>query len=463
MRMTHERGSQTEVAMSTVTEDRVGTAQTGAKPSMVFTSDSHVGPRLREDLRAYCPAKYLDDFDAFLADHEASLPEIREGLASHPNIGIDGHHDPEARFRDLDAEGVSGAVLFHGSQNGEPFPFSSFIGATGAGGRGASGMTLGIGTDTTRELSSVGHDIYNRWLGDFCSLQPERHVGLAFLPLWDIDAATAAVPRVRALGLTGINFPPPRPGLVEYNKREWDPFWAACVEHGMTLTTHANGGVPANYSGPGERTIFQFEVGGYFSVRGMWWMILGGVFERFPELKLVLTEVLEGWWGPTLYTLDTLFDLSGGSSDGELPRRPSEYASTNVFIGSSPMSRWIVADSVRDGWHRNLMFGSDYPHIEGSFRAGSDTSMTTMVLRHTLRDVDVQVAADVVGGNAVRAYGLDGAKLDAVAAHIGAPTLEELVTPPSADELDQDRLAREASVSFYSRPFYLRSPSAPLT
>src|SRR4029450_12603900 len=34
---------------------------------IIVSSDTHVGPRLAEDLRPYCPAKYLDEFDAYTA------------------------------------------------------------------------------------------------------------------------------------------------------------------------------------------------------------------------------------------------------------------------------------------------------------------------------------------------------------------------------------------------------------
>ena len=35
------------------------------EPVVVVSNDTHIGPRLVEDLRAYCPTKHLDDFDRF--------------------------------------------------------------------------------------------------------------------------------------------------------------------------------------------------------------------------------------------------------------------------------------------------------------------------------------------------------------------------------------------------------------
>ena len=45
----------------------------------------------------------------------------------------------------------------------------------------------------TESLIALGRHIYNQWLADFCALAPARRVGLAQLPLWDIDAAVAEV------------------------------------------------------------------------------------------------------------------------------------------------------------------------------------------------------------------------------------------------------------------------------
>ena len=48
-----------------------------------------------------------------------------------------------------------------------------------------------------------------RLSADFCSVEPARHIGLAYLPTWDIDAAIAEMHRCREAGLKAINFPPP--------------------------------------------------------------------------------------------------------------------------------------------------------------------------------------------------------------------------------------------------------------
>jgi len=58
---------------------------------------------------------------------------------------------------------------------------------------------------TDRELLGVGQRIYNRWLADFVAQAPHRHIGLAYLPLWDLDDAIAELQWAQAADLRGVN------------------------------------------------------------------------------------------------------------------------------------------------------------------------------------------------------------------------------------------------------------------
>ena len=134
------------------------------------------------------------------------------------------------------------------------------------------------------ELATVGYHLYNEWLADWVAIDSQRLLGLAYIPIWDIDLAVKEVEWAASRGLHGVNFPPPgRPDTVLYNHPEWDPFWAACVANNMPLNTHSSGGQPIDYSGPGGINVQVYEGGGWLSRRSVWWLIHGQVFERFPE------------------------------------------------------------------------------------------------------------------------------------------------------------------------------------
>jgi predicted TIM-barrel fold metal-dependent hydrolase len=338
-----------------------------------------------------------------------------------------GHYDVHERLRQLDADGVAAGVIFHGSQNGEPLPFAKSSGSFGsrAGGDDARSM----------ELSQQGVSIYNRWLADFCSVQPERHVGLAQLPIWDVGAAVKEVERASAAGLRGVNFPAPRPSLPDYNDPVWEPFWSVCEDNNMPLETHGGSHTIidnlAKYTGPGAMRIRHFDQG-RLSSRGLWWLILGGVFARHPKLKFVLTEHVGviSWMPSTLMELDALAASSRWDSSG-LSKSPSEYFASNCFVGASFMSNAEALLAIEGGFAQTYLWGSDYPHLEGTY------PWSKLSLRMTLGGVQPEIARRIVGLNLVDVFGLDRGALQSIANRVG-PTIAELMTPLTADEMPTD-------------------------
>src|SRR4029453_18939924 len=97
------------------------------EPVVIVSNDTHIGPRLVEDLRPHCPSSHLDAFDRF-AQSTASQKEAGAKMLAgsayldHPNLRPPGHHDSAARLTDYDHDGVAAGVLFHGSMNMEPIP-----------------------------------------------------------------------------------------------------------------------------------------------------------------------------------------------------------------------------------------------------------------------------------------------------------------------------------------------------
>jgi predicted TIM-barrel fold metal-dependent hydrolase len=214
-------------------------------PVVVVSGDTHIGPRLKEDLRPYCPKQHLAAFDDFVEHKdellgrgnrrmfggeeavEGELALAPKGLIAHMqrNAQTAGHYDVHVRLKDYNRDGVSAGVLIHGSQNGEPIPF-----------RTSPFESMNVGDDP--EMGAIGYHIYNRWLADQCTIEPERHVGVAYVPLWDIDAAVQEMEWARTAGLKAVYFPAPMAGIPEYNRREWEPFYSAAESLGMPLIGH---------------------------------------------------------------------------------------------------------------------------------------------------------------------------------------------------------------------------------
>jgi len=416
------------------------------EPLIVVTADSHVGPRLKEDLREYCPQQYLEEYDEFVRAYEphsdpAALLTMLTNIEDVPggeavveklraNAATAGHYDVHARLKDMSRDGVAAEVIYHGSQNGQCFPLINPTGGT------FNAMIFSpIGSKHELELAAVGQRMYNRWLADQCSVEPERHAGLAYLPMWDIDAAVRELEWAYEAGLRDVNFPAPKMGIKPYDDPSWDRFWSLCAEYGMALSTHDGAGID-DLSVHGKHTSLVAQMD-ELPRRMLPRMIFSGMFERYPNLKFVLTELQQPtskWWVQTGERYDELWAANRGRLGDQVPRKPSEYLRSNVFLGLSLLHAvpWETDIAVRDGYASNILWGSDYPHQEGVYRHPKDDeeeTRTSLGLRNAFSSAPAEMARDMVGENAVRVYELDRGKLADVARRIGAHTPRSLSKP----------------------------------
>jgi predicted TIM-barrel fold metal-dependent hydrolase len=431
--------------MSMTTSDVETARLSTSKPLVVVSADTHIGPRVAQDLRSYCPEAYLPQFDEFVdgvrRKHEASKGQMGFGgmersgewVVSRRNLQTEGHYDIHARLRDLNNDGVAGEVIFHDSQNGEPLPFDT----QSIMARSDEGLDF--------ETMGVGRHIYNTWLADVVSVEPERHVGLAQLPIWDIDASVKEVEWAASAGLRGVNLPYTRSYMKSYNWPDWEPFWSACEDLGMALCHHG-GGAPSVAGGPAAMSILKLELANMSRISPLSHLVFGGVFERHPKLNLILTESVGPWWPTVMREMDSVYlhDSWEYPDFKERVRRlPSEYAAEQVFVGSSFLARFEVDDAIANEYVGNIIWGSDYPHFEGTFQYGITSPegepITRAAQRFTFAGEPADVVTAMIGGNATRAYGLDRDALQKVADRINAPTHDDLSVAPKELPAETER------------------------
>jgi predicted TIM-barrel fold metal-dependent hydrolase len=380
---------------------------------LLVSGDSHVGPHLSDQLRPYCPENHLAEFD-----ERSNSPAVQTLRREFQSFGASflktrGHDDPDARIADMDRDGVAAEIIFHGSFNGEMMPFQD----------------RGWPDPDNPELAALGFQIYNRWLAAFCASAPERLIGLAHLPMWDLEGSIKELQWAADHGFRGVNFPVTRPGWKHYNDPYWEPFWTAAEDADMVLTTHASGLLDPAVIEARNSPLFVLEAAGGMNRRPIPRMIFGGVFERHPNLKLAMTEQ-PGLWIPYMLTEMDSAALAHASQHS-LPKRPSEYFMTNVFVGASFMAPFEARAAIEDGSWTNLFWGRDYPHPEGTWKYTDhpeEEPLTHLSLRHAYAGLPEDQVRAMVGGNAIRIYGLDTAKLQAVAEKVG-PTIDEITTP----------------------------------
>jgi predicted TIM-barrel fold metal-dependent hydrolase len=385
---------------------------------LIISADCHAGPQNMADFRSYVEPKHRPAFDDYLSQVEAydrslaTNTKSAGGPGTGDRPGEEGLWDFAVRERYLDADGVSGEVIF--TQGGIPFgPWPAIV----------TGRKGNISFEATPEEVAAGCRAYNRWLADCCASDPNRHFGIARVPIPDVEASVKEVEWARKAGLGGgVRLPLlASDSMPKYNDRLYEPFWAACAAHEMPLNTHS--GPNITYGDGPEWTAVALAEVDWWSHRCLWYLIFAGVFERYPRLHLVMTEQRTHWAAPLLVELDSLYEWPGQKALRQvLPRRPSDYFATNCFIGASFMSR-LECQARGDIGADRLMWGSDYPHSEGAW------PNTDVSLRWTFGcGVPSDELRGMLGENAARCYGFDIAALRGVADRIG-PTEAALRVP----------------------------------
>jgi predicted TIM-barrel fold metal-dependent hydrolase len=254
--------------------------------------------------------------------------------------------DPAVRINDLDDEGIWGEVIY---------------------------PSLGIWAFNIRtpEVVREGARVTNDWAIEFQRHSP-RFVCAASIPLLDVDDTVAEIKRASGMGFH-CGFLPVQPPLHRppWHNEEWDPVWAAFAEQGMVIGIH----IGTEPHDPTARTgVYHRGRGGavlnyvettYGGQRMVTQLIACGALDRHPELKVLVSEG-GATWGPFIADrMDEGYRQHGAAVRPMLSKPPSQFLYEQVYASFQHDSSAVMAH-VAMGW-KNVMWGSDYPHFEGTF------------------------------------------------------------------------------------------------
>jgi len=290
-----------------------------------------------------------------------------------------GSYDPKARLEDMDLDGVYAEVLYFG----------------------------GPVTQYTKDVELRGYIVqrYNDWMVELSKAAPGRLIGLAHVPLVDLDEGCAELERIARLGLRGFHvdpFPDERGG-----KPFWDPayekFWALVAETGLPVSFHIVGPRNANVAAtfmnptPGVKETF-IAIAPISICEIVSTLVFTGVLARHPGLKFVLVECGIGWVPYFLERMDQTFNKHRFWTKSVIAEKPSHYwyqQGHATFI----QDLVGVAERRRAGV-RNILWSTDYPHSDSTWPKSREA------LAEHFKDVPADERALIAGGNAARLYHL---------------------------------------------------------
>ena len=284
---------------------------------------------------------------------------------------------PEARMTDMDEDGVDVSFIY---------------------------PTVGCplyGVPDSDLLTEIFR-IYNDFAAEHCRAFPDRLRGIAMINVDNVKSGVQELERCADMGMAGgmiTVYPLPGRG---YNLPEYDLLWAASQDLGMPLALHVNTIRGDDFLKHGARGPLFVATGDHWVRMSLGQIILSGVFQRFPKLQIGSVEQDLSWIPYFLDRLDysyTQMPREGWWDQYTGDKLPSEYFHSNVFLSFQEdglgieMRDLIGVDS--------LMWGSDYPHIEGTFPKSRE------ILEEILVDCTEEEKAKIAGGNAARVYNLN--------------------------------------------------------
>jgi predicted TIM-barrel fold metal-dependent hydrolase len=236
---------------------------------------------------------------------------------------------------------------------------------------------------------------YNDWLADYCAYDPERLWGVALVPNVGVAEAVAEVERITDRpGMNGVML-----GLYPHGDESIeagdDALWATLAERQVPVSVHV--GFVTGPQGDHSRMKLTGSLRFFDAPIRATQFVESGVFDRFPDLRLILAEVDSSWLPYMREQMDDRFKRTMPSARPQIDRLPSEYFTDNI-LSTFITDRYGVQNRHSIGVSQ-MMWSSDYPHT------GADWPESMKTIDDHFEGVAPDERAAILAGNALRVYG----------------------------------------------------------
>jgi predicted TIM-barrel fold metal-dependent hydrolase len=281
----------------------------------------------------------------------------------------------DARLADLDIEGVEKELIF---------PQRLF------------GLFM-FGTMMNR-AETFG--AYNEHIAEMCAKGKGRLFPVMVPNYWDMTQAKASVERCKALGARCLMVPI-KPGNdvddkpILYSDPKLDPLWEAIGESGIPLCFHIGEAITTAEAGAAG-TFVLTQMQGFRHIWGQ--LTFGGVFDRYPKLKVVFVEGGICWVASMIHDADMIYNSFPTAMNPKLAHPPSWYWFNHCYATfmTDPAGLELIHRIGAD----RVMWSSDYPHQESTF------GYTRSAIQAVFDACSVEDAQKILGKNALEVFNL---------------------------------------------------------
>lgn len=300
----------------------------------------------------------------------------------------DRKYEPTSTLEAMDAEGIDAGIVY----------------------RTFAHMVVSI-DDLEPEYATAYCAAFNDWLADYCDANTRRLKASAIVSLHDPELAAEEARRaVEKKGHVAVVLLPMPCNGRYFNSRECDVLWHEITRLNVPLAFHGtSGGASHDYASnryrdhPNFRTLNHASAFPMELMLAMGAMTVGGVLERFPNLRVGFLEGNCGWLPWWLDRLDDQWKKYGGGEEIKLSAKPSEYFLRQCFIGTD-VDEELLAVTVDKIGDDNIVMSVDYPHADGPFPNGIKEFLE-------LPGVALDSKRKIMWDNCLRMYDFEEAKI----------------------------------------------------
>lgn len=300
-------------------------------------------------------------------------PAQQEFMAA--TVAAAGSRDVDKRLADLDDEGIWAELVF-------------------------PSLGMWCGSFRTPELLREAMRASNDWAKETLMDGSPRLIPTAQVSTMDIDDAVAELGRCAAMGFRAVFLPvTPHPAQRDYHREEWEPLWAAAEDAGMVIAFHigtepidfaAGNSIGVTYHGPGGAVLNYTETS-FGGQRAVVKLVASGALDRHADLKVLVSEGGATWVPFIADRMEEGYRQHAMVVRPKLKRGPREIIYSQVYASFQHDSSAVAAVTAMG--FTNVLWGSDYPHIEGTF------GHTQATLRRLFDGVDAKTKDRILFGS----------------------------------------------------------------
>ena len=282
------------------------------------------------------------------------LPRPEQQEFYDASMRAPGAGDVQLRLKDLDEEGIWGELVF---------------------------PSLGMWNASIKDPGLVREGVRaaNDWaLTEIQDASP-RFVVAAQLPIRVVDDAVHELRRVASSGAKAVFLPTTPPTADDYNRDSWEPLWAAAEETNTVLAFHIGTDpvdmlsgelVGVTYRGPGGAVLNHTETT-FSGQRAVMKLVASGALDRHVTLRVLVSEGGASWVPFLGDRMNESYRQHSMMVKPKLSRSPKEILYSQVYA-SFQHDESAVSTLTANGY-QNVMWGSDYPHLEGTYGHTQET------------------------------------------------------------------------------------------